>query len=199
MQERLFGNNQEGGFFSHFLSNRKYVSLTIPYYEYLRGIIFIEDLRSNLGEEVPPSFDIAKLIWLLYDDFLTQVKRGGATHEQIAQYLISGMKKHNKVTKKEKRVMRSITSNLFEFETVEEETLETKEENDRNAYLTIRMRSSEVLRGEILLHDCEPFLKGIDISIEQVMAIVYLEFIETIKTQGNSLKVQKTILSHLKS
>jgi hypothetical protein len=60
------------------------------------------------------------------------------------------------------------------------------------------MKETEVLRGEILLNDLDPYLEGIELSIEDVISIVYLDFIESIKKEGNSIKVQKSILAHLR-
>jgi hypothetical protein len=46
---------------------------------------------------------------------------------------------------------------------------------------------------EILLNDLEPFMQGIDISINEMIAIVYLDFIENIKQQENFVKAQMTL------
>lgn len=91
----------------------------MPYYDYIRGKIFIEDLRDNFGEKVPYHFDIAVLLHMLYDDFLAKIKKG-AKNEEIARYLIRGKEKHF-IKKKQKRVMKALTKHVFEFETVEEE------------------------------------------------------------------------------
>lgn len=166
----------------------------MPYYEYLRGKVFIEDLRDNFEEQVPFQFDIAVLLYMLFDDFLSQVKQGGANHDQIANYLISSKKKHSKKTHKEKRVLKPLTHHVFEFNTIEEEEEELPASDERTAYIELRMRESEILRGEVLIHDLEPYLKGISLTIEEMIKIVYLDFIQTIKAEGNSLKVQKSIV-----
>jgi hypothetical protein len=200
LQSKLGGFSEPKGFFSYLFSNRKYLTVSIPYYDFLRGQIFVEDLHDNFNEEVPAQFSLDSLIFILYDDFLSQIKMGKGNNEEIAHYLLSGMNRHFQITKKEKRVMKSITQNLFQFETIEEEEeTEEQQEKERTAYLTIRMRQSEVMRAEVLLHDLEPFLGGTEPTVEQVIAIIYLDFIETVKSKGNSPKVQKSILSYLKS
>lgn len=168
----------------------------MPYYDYIRGKIFIEDLRDNFGEDVPYNFDMGVLLHMLYDDFLAQIKKG-AKNEEIALYLIRGKEKHFK-KKKQKRVMKALTKHIFEFETVEEEDEYFESQESKIAYLELRIRESEVLRGEVLIYDLEPFMKGINVTIEQLISIVYLDFIENVKSEGNSLKVQKSILAHLK-
>ena len=168
----------------------------MPYYDYIRAKIFIEDLRDNYKEEIPYQFDIAVLLHMLYDDFLTQVKKG-AKNEQIANYLLAGKRRYFQKKPQQKRVMKPITQYIFEFETIEEED-DVKAEEDKTAYIELRMRESEVLRGEVLAHDLLCFTKGVEISVEEMITIVYLDFIQNVKSEGNSLKVQKSILSHLK-
>jgi hypothetical protein len=80
--------------------------------------------KGQSEDEVPIIFDISKLIWLMYDDFLNQIKRGAAAPDQIAMYLLAGMKKQFQVSKVEKRIMKPITNYLFKFETVEEDEIE---------------------------------------------------------------------------
>lgn len=198
LQEKLSGLVESRGFFGFLFSNRKYLTISLPYYDFIRGKVFLEDLRDNFVEESPPPFGLDDLIYLLYDDFLQQIKRGNAKHDQIAQYLLSGLNRHFQVTKKEKRIMKPISQSSFEFELIEEEDIEMQQEKGKTAYLTIRMRESEILRAEVLLHDLEPNLGSTEVSIEQVIAITYLDFIEKVKSEGNSLKVQKAILNRLK-
>jgi len=199
LQERFSAFGEARGFFKHMISQRRVLTVTVPYYEYLRGIVFCDDLRDNYGEEVPFQFDLTLLIFLLYDDFLTQIKRGSAKNDQIAAYLQAGKKKYFQQRITEKRIMKPLTRHVFAFETVEEEgEPEVISESPKKAYLDIRMKETEVLRGEVLLNDLEPYMEGIDISIEEMITVIYLDFIENIKQQGNSAKVQKSILSHLK-
>jgi hypothetical protein len=196
LQEKLAGLTESKGFFGYLFSNRKYLTVSLPYYDFLRGKVFLEDIRENFIEESPPQFGLDDLIYLLYNDFLTQIKRG-AKNEQIAQYLLSGLNRHFQVTKREKRIMKPISQSSFEFELIEEEDIEMQQEKGKTAYLSIRMRESEILRAEVLLHDLENYLGGTEVSIEQIIAITYLDFIEKVKSEGNSLKVQKAILNRL--
>lgn len=199
LQERLSGLSEARGFFKHIFSQRRILTVTMPYIDYLRGVVFCDDLRDNFGDEVPFQFDMSLLVYLLFNDMLTQIKKGGAKNDQIATYLVAGKHKHFPTQVQEKRVLKPLTQHVFQFETVEEEVVIAKpSQEDKKAYLDIRMKETEVLRGEILLSDLEPFLHGIELSIEEVIAIVYLDFIENIKKEGNSTKVQKSILAHLK-
>lgn len=198
LQGRLSGVSESIGFFKSFFSSRKYLTVELPYYSYLRGNVFISDLRDNYKEEVPYAFDLSTLIFLLYDDLMNQIKRGVADNKQIAQYLIAGKNKYFPQKTVEKRVLKPLTKHVFEYQTIEEEEDDEAPNEEKTAYLTIRMRESEILRGEVLLHDLDSYFSGEEITIEQVIAIVYLDFIENVRNNGNSLKVQKSILSYLK-
>jgi len=197
LHNKLSGFNEGEGFFKTFFTNRKYFTVKIPYYEYLRGNIFVNDIKDNFHDEVPFRFDLSILIYLLYDDFLSQIKRG-AKPQQVANFLISGKQKYFQKKVTQKRIMKPLNHHVFEFETIEEEIEENQNAESKTAYMELRMRESEVLRGEVLIHDLGPFLGDIDITIEELIAITYLDFIENVKNEGNSLKVQKSILSHLK-
>ncbi|WP_338472733.1 hypothetical protein R4Z10_08385 [Niallia sp. XMNu-256] len=73
----------------------------------------------------------------------------------------------------------------------------TDSQEEKIASIIIRMRETEILRGEVLLYDLfsnEEF----DITVEEIIIIVFLDFFQQIKSDGSSLKVQKSILSHIK-
>lgn len=199
LQEKLVGLTDRKGLFTHFFSNRPYLQIKLPYYEFLRGKIFCEDLRDNYKEEVPFNFDISLLMYLIFDDCLSQIKRG-AKHEQIAGFLVAGKKEFFRKHAQVKRIMKPLSEYVFEFEDIEEEEYEeTPSEKPRIAYVTLRLKQSELLRAEVLLHDLQPFMEdGFEITVEELITIIFLNFIDTIKKEGNTVKVQKSILAHLK-
>jgi hypothetical protein len=197
LQQKLKGFSSEKGFFDYIFNNRKYLTLVVGYYDYLRGKVFIEDIY-DMYEDVPYGFDLAVLIHLLYKDFMTQIKKG-AENKQVAGFLLSGKAEYLGKKKVERRVMKALTEHVFTFESIEEDIIEEKHKKEKEAHLTIRMKESEILRGEIFLHDLSPFLKDEHMTIEDLLTILYLDFIKQIKEHGNSVKVQKNILFHLKS
>lgn len=194
----MFGPSEKKGLLDLFLANRKLIEIQLPYYAYIRGKVFLDDLRDNYGEEVPYSLDIAYLIFLLYSDFLTQLKKG-LKHEDVGAYLVQRKEKYFNLAKKERRVMKALTKHLLEFDTLEEDTEIITSEKEKTAYIELTMAEGMILRGEVLIHDLQPYLKGFDLSVEQLITIVYMDFISSVRNEGNSLKVQKTILSHLNS
>jgi hypothetical protein len=195
LTEKLSGMNEVKGFFHHIFTTRKHLTLPLPYYDYLRGKVFIEDLRDNFGQEVPYSFDIGVLIYILYDDFLRQVKKG-VKNEDVAKYLLKGDKNYFSKERKQKKVIKALSQHVFEFQT--EEEME-EEDTVKKAYLELRMRNSEILRGEVLIHDLEPYLNEVQMDLEKLIIIVFSDFITSIKNNGNSLDVQKSIIANILS
>jgi hypothetical protein len=197
LQKKLQGLSSPKGFLDYMLGNRKYLTIVTGYYDYIRGEVFIDDMF-DIFDDVPRGFDLSVLIHLLYKDFLTQIKKGNI-NKQVAGFLVSGKARFLGEKKVEKRVMKALTKNVFSFESIEEEINEEESEKEKKAYITIQMKESEILRGEIFLHDLTPYLNDQHVTIEDLLTILYLDFINQIKEQGNSDKIQKNILSHLKS
>ncbi|MEY8742034.1 hypothetical protein AB9M62_21400 [Bacillales bacterium AN1005] len=184
------------GFFQSFFSSKKYINVKLPYYDFLRGQVFIQDLIDNFPEDMSSSFDIAQLIHMLYTDFLNQIKRG-VKNEDVAVYLKQSMEKYFPVKVVEKRVFKQVNNHLFQYEDIEEYDDEEEEEEEKFAYLDIRASEKIILRGEILLYDLSPFLSGTSISVEQLIAIIYLDFIKRVQEHGNSVAVQQTLIKKI--
>lgn len=177
-----------------FQSDYAYLTMVVDYYEYLRGIVFIDDIKDSY-EDVPDSFDIAVLFHLLFTDFIRQIKKG-CDLKQIANYLVTSKLAYFRSTKKEKRIMKAINNHVFTFEDEEVELLEEKVDKPEKAYIKIRMKKTEILRAEVLLSDLSSYMNE-HVTVEEMIAILYLDFIKEIKANGNSIKQQKTILYHL--
>jgi hypothetical protein len=196
LQKKLQGFSSPKSFLDYVLGNQKYLTIITSYYDYIRGEVFIDDMF-DIFDDVPRGFDLAVLIHLLYKDFLTQIKKRNINKE-VARFLLSGKAQYLGEKKVERRVMKALTEHVFTFESIEEEFIK-ESEKERKAYITIQMKESEILRGEIFLHDLTPYLNNQHVTIEDLLTILYLDFINQIKEQGNSDKIQKNILSHLKS
>ncbi|WP_243292349.1 hypothetical protein [Bacillus sp. FJAT-47783] len=178
-------------FFDYWFSRKRMITIEISYYDYLRGKIFIEDLRDSYNDNVPVSFDIAALIYMLYDDFLLQVKRG-TNHKDIAKYLLICK---GQFKKEEKRVLKQVSSHVFQFEVIEEDEEECYEYEsgmqNQTAYLDITVKETELLRAEVLFFDLEQFLNDEVILVEELMKYIYLDFGSKVKESGNSKQIQK--------
>lgn len=75
--------------------------ITLPYYDYLRGLVFIDDTKRVYEEETPITFDLAALISLLHDDFIYHTQKGVRNHQQTASFLLH-MKENYLSTKQTK-------------------------------------------------------------------------------------------------
>lgn len=191
-------SNSYKGLFQSFFSSKKYINVKLPYYDYLRGQVFIQDLRDNYPEEMSYSFDLGHLIHMLYMDFLHQIKRG-VKNEDVAVYLKKSMVKYFPTKIVEQRVFKQVNHYSFQYEDIEdiEELQENEDDKEKFAYLDIRAAEKIILRGEILLYDLSPFLDGTSITVEQLIAIIYLDFIKNVQAHGNSIAVQQTILKKI--
>ncbi|MCM3034051.1 hypothetical protein [Niallia sp. MER 6] len=188
-------SNSYKGLFQSFFSSKKYINVKLPYYDYLRGQVFIQDLRDNYPEDMSYSFDIGDLIHMLYMDFLQQIKRG-VKNEDVAVYLKQSMEKYFPTKLVEQRVFKQVSHYSFQYEHMEEFE-EDEEDEEKFAYLDIRTAEKIILRGEILLYDLSPFLNGTSVTLEQLIAIIYLDFIKNVQAHGNSIAVQQTILKKI--
>lgn len=92
----------------------------------------------------------------------------------------------------QKRVLKQLTSNLFSFEQREEEIEVTSEE--KRAEITLRIKESEIYRGEVFLHVISPYMMGEEFTVEDLLVILFMDFLQSIKEKGNSSQVMKAIL-----
>lgn len=185
----------------------KYIEVVIPYYDYLRGNVLLADMRSVV--ENCPGIDLAKLIYLLYLQFLYQVRKGVTAVNNKKQgldlstlgYKLSSLKNEYITPKLVEKVkieefnQISPTTWILEEQEQEEEVKDTRNDKPKNAYLTIRIKTSEIYRGEVLLYDLHNINEDIDFEVEELMAMLYVDFIKKIKKEGNDERVMKSIVA----
>lgn len=206
LQKKLSSIGEKGWFDIFFTSKYRYIELKIPHYDYLRGKVFIEDIIDLYEEEEEEVLNISinHLIDILYTDFLSKIKKGVTNDDKnevnygvIANYLVSKQQKYFSLPVSQKRIMKRVNTNLFTFQTVEEEIPLKDDEEEQHVYLTLKIKDAALLRGEVFLHDLSPYLADHSIQIEDVIIILYMDFIEKIKENGNNLAVMKAIVNRL--
>lgn len=185
----LYGTKERKGFLDLFMPQYRYLKIEVPYYEYLRGEVFVEDIKDLFDEA--QHLTLYHLIVLLYFDFLEQVKKG-AKYEQICPFLISAKKKYIDRPSVLKRELKQVTPHLLSLEQREEEIEVTSEE--KKAEITLRIKEVGIYRGEVFLHDISPYLIDAEFTVENLLVILFLDFLQRIKEQGNSTQVMKNIL-----
>lgn len=195
LANKVLQNEEKRGLFnSLFFGNQRYLVLNLPYFDFLRGKVYVNDLIELL-EDAPHDLTIFDLINALYIDFMHQVKKG-LSFKKIAPFLIDSKKKYLLPQVEERRVLKQVRENIFSFEPVREVVQIQREENEM-AEITIRMREDSIYRGEIFLNDVSAFMNGEVITFEELLSILYLDFIHRIKENGNSITVMESILDNL--
>lgn len=195
LANKVLQHEEKRGFFSSlFYGDQQYLVLNLPYFDFLRGKVYVNDLIELL-DEAPQELTIFDLINALYIDFMHQVKKG-LSFKKIAPFLIDSKKKYLLHQVEERRVLKQVKENIFSFEPVREVVQIQREEN-KMAEITIRMREDSIYRGEIFLNDVSAFMNGEVITFEELLSILYLDFIHRIKENGNSITVMESILDNL--
>lgn len=90
-------------------------------------------------------------------------------------------------------------NHLFQYEEIEEMDDENEETKEKFTYIEIRYSEKMILKGEFLLYNITLFLDSTSITVEQLISIIYLNFIKRVQKHGNSVTVQQTFLKKLQS
>ncbi|MEK5393995.1 hypothetical protein NSQ59_27225 [Margalitia sp. FSL K6-0131] len=182
-----------------------YLDIEVPHYDYLRGNVLLSDIKVIAKDF--PAIQINELIDLLYVQFLYQVRKGkkiqgdGMDLNELGLVLLSkinflnleGVQAYRKVKK-----LTAVSQNLFMLQE-QNEVEETNEKKEKVAIITIRMKLSEIYRGEILLNDLYNVNNEINLSVEQLISLLYIDFIRQVEKNGNSEKVIQSIIDSFES
>ncbi|MGE8081364.1 hypothetical protein [Peribacillus loiseleuriae] len=192
-----------------FPSTLRQLIIELPHYDYLRGRVFVDDLKDVI-EETPVDFSIYHLILVLYHDFLNQVKKGfkplkptddtSTPYKNLASFFLSSKRRYLERPVEEKRVLTQVKENLFSFvTTIEESTVQSYQNKPKTAELTIRMREEDIYRGEVFLHDISTHMDDECLTIEDLIVILYLDFMNRIKESGNSKAAMQAIIDNFEN
>lgn len=162
------------------------LSLHIPKPLYFRAEILCEDISELSGIE----FDHEDLLSLLYQDFLTYLKKHQSldtlynhlTEKSEQFFLIHDYKQTNQET--------NLLIGSFDSEPSQ------KRRSSNMATLMFRTKRKDILRGEVALSDLAEVYPNHTFTLEQVLEMIYCEFIEKYR-RGKSEKAVANILSHL--
>ncbi|WP_289318880.1 hypothetical protein [Peribacillus sp. NJ4] len=64
---------------------------------------------------------------------------------------------------------------------------------EKRAEITLRIKESEIYRGEVFLHDISPYLME-ELKVEDLLVILFMDFLKRIKEKGNLSQAMKAIL-----
>lgn len=182
------------GFFSRFLQKRKWfesdtvlLELKIPHYDLVRGELFCEDITEMAAgddEEQELTFEIDDLLFLLYKDFLIQIR-----HYDI-RTLYEKVK--NLQSKYQTRSMDLKQKNEFVWERIEK----TSSRGQKIINYLFEIKKKYVLRGEVFLLDLSSKYQDVTMTVEELISFLYSDFIYNVR-QGNNDKIIREILKNL--
>lgn len=148
-----------------------FLKIDLPEYEVLRSQIFLEDLSEQLEDGIELS--IVDLLSLLLKDFL-YVASTTTKMENLKDSLLE--KKQQFLAK---------TERVEEFVEVSpgHSTLRVRDKPRRVRYYTLELTipRKTALRLEIVLYDLEQLFKSFQMSLEELISIVFLEFVHYLK------------------
>ncbi|MFD4819627.1 hypothetical protein [Peribacillus butanolivorans] len=151
------------------------LSVEVPLNSYLRAEVFCEDIQDIT--ETP--FDQRTLLTLLYEDFLYEAKINPDL-KKIFKVLTRLEHESGKTAVLEKK-----TDSIFK--------LIHKEQHMELKSLDVRMRRKYALRGEIILADMEDAHPNHGYTIERVLELLYMDFIDAFRKGNNTEVIQKII------
>lgn len=151
------------------------LSIQVPLNSYLRAEIFCEDIQDL--SEMP--FSQNDLMKLLYEDFLYFAKINPDPKKMFK--LLSTLERESGKDAILERQTDSIFKLIHKYQHQELETLD------------LRMRRKYALRGEVLLADLEEHHPNHGYTIERVIELLYMDFIDTFRKGNNAEAVQKII------
>lgn len=152
-----------------------FLSIEIPKNLFLRASVFCDDIQ-ELSEM---SFVQNDLINLLYNDFLLYAKKNPDPKKIFS--LLASLEKSGKDTLLEQK-----SKSVFK--------LVHRENHQDNVKLQLRMRRKVALRGEVLLADMEEVQPEHGYTLEKVIELLYIDFIDKFR-KGDNESVIKNILA----
>ncbi|MEJ9232588.1 hypothetical protein LAV79_24690 [Peribacillus butanolivorans] len=151
------------------------LSIEVPLNSYLRTEVFCEDIQDIT--ETP--FDQRDLLTLLYEDFLYEAKINPDL-KKVFKVLTRLEHESGKTAVLEKK-----TDSIFK--------LIHKEQHKELKSLDVRMRRKYALRGEIILADMEDPHPNHGYTIERVLELLYMDFIDDFRKGDNTEVIKKII------
>lgn len=179
----------------------KYVTLTItvPEYDYKRGLILVSDVNDVLKQERknnPDSvmgvslFTISKLFNLLYTDFLRQVQEGVYSDSgkkekiELSTLAKSLIMQKNMIGAIDKEMIKSLEEVRPNHYILTERSVHKNKQYNPIISVPISILKKHVLRGEVLLYDLYEKFPELDMTLEELISIRYRSVIKDVK-DGN--------------
>jgi hypothetical protein len=161
--------------------------LNLRPYDILRAEVFLDDLFDCTDEEI--KLEVIELIALLYSSFLKQVRF--AKKAGLKNLAIKLMQKHDGWLNTREVVRRYHEHKPDHWVLVEQ----MKDDKSQVASIDIEMRSRSVLRGEVLIRDLHELVPSFTLSLEQLIATLFTDFIAQVKCGKTAELIDAILLS----
>ncbi|MDQ7862312.1 hypothetical protein RCO48_18815 [Peribacillus frigoritolerans] len=57
---------------------------------------------------------------------------------------------------------------------------------EKRGEITLRIKELEIYRGEVFLHDISPYLMDEELKVEDLLVILFMDFLQRIKEKGKT-------------
>jgi len=173
-------------FFNAASPQEEYVTLRIraPRYFFLRATVFIDDILELSRGQV--QIQLPELISLLYDNFLAKIRAGVDMQEHLYSLRKTLQYFEPPLELSQKSENHWALSNS------------TGREKQKKVSLNLAVRKTAAYRGEVFLYDLEYFDGSFTMTVEELVTLLFMEFIEAIRI-GNVERVMKDILHFIES
>ncbi|WP_214482956.1 hypothetical protein [Bacillus sp. SM2101] len=175
------------GFWKILKPNYDYIEIQIPYYDYLRGEVFISDIKML---EDDADLDIGNLIAMVLLQFLQTVRKGCDLKKLGTNLLL----KRDKYAYREDPFPAEELVKQDETSWSLEVVGTDKRKRAKMAHIKLRVKTSEIYRCEVFLHDLSQIIDDFDLSTEELIAVLYMDYMTELKAKGNNPKTIQQIV-----
>jgi len=162
------------------------IRVRLPQYEYLRAEMFVEDLLDLCDDEV--SLGVDDLIAILYKDFLDTIARG-ANQKELVFKLLDKRDKYLKPSEVIKEFVNISQNHLHLTEKVIPKKIKW-------VVMQLEFSRKAALRGEVFLMDLSQLDPKFQLTLEELISILVIDFVTQLKA-GNDAKLIQSIIDNL--
>jgi hypothetical protein len=161
------------------------VEISIPEYEYLRAEVFVSDVRKLSGDSSVQRLDVHRLMVMLFEDFVENVRHGTDMGELIADLR---MRKH----RTQPRELKRVSSDHWKVKEMGADF----EYREKRVTLTLEVPKDTLYRAQVLLRDLWEYDQTANWTVESLMTLLVLDLIREVK-RGNGGKFAQSIVVNL--
>ncbi|MBU8908072.1 hypothetical protein [Desertibacillus haloalkaliphilus] len=155
------------------------IDIKIPRIDLLRGEVLLSDIADSLEDDDPAYYGVETLIILLYIQFIRQISKGVDLFT-VGKELINKINKYRPITIQENYTETKPNTFALQNFNIPNQTI-NKDPKEQEITITLNLKERFIYRGEILLYDLEDLFPDLEITVEETISILYMDFIDAIK------------------